>query len=114
MEIVSKPDFIDFISENYHGRASGVASRAARLLAPENDDKIYSISYVMGPLIKGSYRDQHAYREILPAETLVMRVEKFLWKSQPATRVVASLSPADRKILFPEYCIDNCKLWKLR
>lgn len=114
LEIVLKPDFIDFISENDHGRASGIASKAATLLAPENDDKIYSISYVMGPLIKGSYRNQRAYREILPAETLVMRVEKFLWKWLPATRVVASLSPADRKILFPEYCIDNCKSWELR
>lgn len=114
LEIGSNPDFIDFISENYHGRASGIVSKAARLLAPENDDKIYSMTYVNRPFVTGDYRDQIAYREILPAETFVMRVEKFLWKSQPATRLRVTLSPADRKILFPEYCMDNCKSWKLR
>jgi len=103
---------VDFIKDMHELGVREATLKAIPLVDPKNERALLGITFIAQQLSdRVTYRSSKELLNALPPGLLVFTVYKNEMPDQNLTTVRMKLNPADKKILFPEFCANNCESW---
>lgn len=101
---------IDFIKAVHDIGNKESADIFSRYLSPENRWRLFNVEFIpRSPPEYNQFRNGDEYKDNLPPGGVVMSL--FRLSNFGVTDFSIYLPLADRKIIFPEYCAENCNSW---
>lgn len=105
---------VDLFKDMHELGVKNALLKALPLIDPKNVEALLELQFVPRRLEEGArYRNADEYLEALPPGALVLTAQRNPLREVNIAVIMFELNLADKKIVFPEYCVDQCKSWRM-